>query len=57
MSPAIVMHENPSEGFAVFSLFGLIDLGIFHGHLGGLDGLLDLAIIFSGFLITCAFCL
>jgi len=51
------MHKDPGEGFATFSLFGLINLGIFHGHLGGLDSLLDLAIIFSGFVITCAYCL
>jgi hypothetical protein len=50
------MREEPSSGFAVFSAFGLVDLVIFHGHLSGFDGLLDLFVIGSGFLLTCAVC-
>jgi hypothetical protein len=53
----LTMHEDPGEAFATFSPFGFIDLGIFHDHMGELDGHLYLAIIFSGFQVPCAYCL
>lgn len=41
-------------GLAVFSGFGVADVLIFHGHLAGRGGILDLFILVSGLVVALA---